>query len=116
MAKEDRASGRVVVNGASDAVSAVSASIPDAEVTCPECEGEGWVVGIGTDYQCCGGSEWECGGAGCYGPMPVQIQEQDCCPMCGGHGSVPAQGIEARRAETGTGSVHESPVGKTDAP
>jgi hypothetical protein len=27
-----------------------------------------------------------------------------------------AQGIEARRAETGTGSVHESPVGNADAP
>lgn len=27
-----------------------------------------------------------------------------------------AQAIEARRAETGTGSVHESAVGETDAP
>lgn len=27
-----------------------------------------------------------------------------------------AQGIAARRAETHSGSVHESPVGKADAP
>jgi hypothetical protein len=27
-----------------------------------------------------------------------------------------AQGIEAQRAETGTGSVHESPVAESDAP
>lgn len=29
---------------------------------------------------------------------------------------MPAQAIEARRAETGTGSVHESAVGSADAP
>jgi hypothetical protein len=29
---------------------------------------------------------------------------------------ITAQAIEARRAETGTGSVHESAVGETDAP
>jgi hypothetical protein len=27
-----------------------------------------------------------------------------------------AQGTEAQRAETGTGSVHDGPVGETDAP
>jgi hypothetical protein len=32
------------------------------------------------------------------------------------HPSLNTQAIEARRAETGTGSVHESAVGSADAP
>lgn len=37
------------------------------------------------------------------------------CPFCGASYSKPAQAIEARRAETHSGSVHESAV-RQDAP
>jgi hypothetical protein len=39
-----------------------------------------------------------------------------CLPCISRLGAVAAQAIEARRAETGTGSVHESAVGNADAP
>lgn len=51
---------------------------------CGVCTGDGWV--IGTETRCCGGSEYECGGRGCTGPEPEQVQEQ--CEACGGTGYV----------------------------
>ncbi|HCS16578.1 MAG TPA: hypothetical protein DIW45_01090 [Erythrobacter sp.] len=41
----------------------------------------------------------------------------DAARKAGGYSElIDAQAIEARRAETGTGSVHESAVGEADAP
>jgi DnaJ-class molecular chaperone len=57
---------------------------------CPECDGAGWVPGIET--RCCGRSDWECGGRGCTGPEPEQVQEQ--CEYCRGSGEIAASGEE----------------------
>jgi hypothetical protein len=51
---------------------------------CPECGGAGWTVG--TDTRCCGRSDYECGGRGCTGPEPEQVQEQ--CEYCQGSGFI----------------------------
>lgn len=56
---------------------------------CPDCAGDGWVLGVGTDTECCGGSEYECGGRGCTGPQEVQVQVQEPCERCRGTGEIP---------------------------
>jgi hypothetical protein len=58
------------------------------ERDCPECDGNGWVVG--SDIDCCGQSDWECGGRGCVGPEQIQVQEQ--CAQCGGGGIIEEAG------------------------
>lgn len=55
---------------------------------CPECEGQGWVLGSTIEPECCRQSEWECGASGCTGPTPVQVPVQEQCGTCGGHGLV----------------------------
>lgn len=55
---------------------------------CQECDAQGWVVGTQTQPECCGRCEFECGGAGCTGPVPVQVQTQELCPRCGGSGEI----------------------------
>jgi hypothetical protein len=62
-----------------------------AASTCPECAGDGWIVDV--DAECCGRSDWECGGRGCTGPEQVQVQVQ--CLYCGGSGEVPSAFILA---------------------
>lgn len=53
---------------------------------CPHCDGRGWYGE--TQPRCCGGSDWECGAAGCTGPDPEHVQVQ--CEACLGTGEVPA--------------------------
>lgn len=57
---------------------------------CPDCAGDGWVVGIGVELEdrCCGMSDWECGARGCIGPRQeqVQVQIQELCEACEGTG------------------------------
>jgi hypothetical protein len=49
--------------------------------TCSMCDGQGWTVGIGTDYgHACDGTEESCS-QNCPVPVPVQVQEQ--CEYCG---------------------------------
>jgi hypothetical protein len=59
---------------------------------CPECDGCGWVIGVGVELEdrCCGMSDWECGGRGCTGPRQeqVQVQVQELCERCHGAGEV----------------------------
>ena len=85
------------------------------EDDCHNCGGEGFVYGCSWDWQC---DTWD--GESCLCTRP--------CEWC--HPPKPdpelsailaraidaAQAIEARRAETETGSVHESAVGNADAP
>jgi hypothetical protein len=67
----------------------VSAHSGDGQAQdCPTCEGQGWVVGIDTDQQCCGRSDWECGGQGCVGPDQIQIQVQEPCGACFATGKI----------------------------
>lgn len=54
----------------------------EALADCPECGGYGWFEA----QQCCQRSEWECGAAGCTGPVSVQ----EACQYCDGTGSVSA--------------------------
>lgn len=51
-------------------------------IECRHCDGVGWIVDV--DTRCCGRSEYECGGRGCTGAEPEQIQLQ--CECCGGTG------------------------------
>ena len=48
------------------------------EIECPDCGGMGFTVI--TVPACCMGSDWECGGRGCTGP--IQDQEQEGCAAC----------------------------------
>lgn len=56
------------------------------EQRCPECDGMGWTIGV--EPRCCGRSDWECGGRGCTGPEPEQVQEP--CAACQGTGAIDA--------------------------
>jgi DnaJ-class molecular chaperone len=51
---------------------------------CPHCNGDGWIVEV--EPRCCQGSDYECGGRGCIGPLPEQVQAQ--CPGCDGTGKI----------------------------
>lgn len=53
---------------------------------CPECCGDGWVVSIVLEAECCHGSDWECGARGCTGPVPVEVHAQEQCEACEGSG------------------------------
>jgi hypothetical protein len=97
-------------------VSPLRDGIPSAR--CPDCCGDGWVVGIGVEMRegCCGGSDWECGGRGCTGPVAIQeqVQIQEQCEACWGTGN--AQGMEARSDKTGTGLAEGDSPTRRGAP
>ena len=56
------------------------------KMECYTCNGQGWVEGVETEAACCGGSEWECGAAGCTGPVEQAVQIQVGCDDCQGTG------------------------------
>ena len=56
---------------------------------CPDCDGQGWSVGIEHEDRCCGGSDWECGASGCTGPIQEQIPVQIPCERCSATGQSP---------------------------
>jgi RecJ-like exonuclease len=53
-----------------------------AEMECPECHGQGWISGTGSEHA--PGCDGECHDC----PVPVEIQIG--CEFCGGKGEVPA--------------------------
>ena len=57
---------------------------------CPECDGQGWVEGVSVEPECCGRLSPS---GGCWGDcaVPVQVQTQEHCPQCGGHGALQLQ-------------------------
>lgn len=58
----------------------------DTEIECMDCAGDGWVVGYNLEAGCCGGSQWECGGRGCTGAIPIEVQVRQECEACEGTG------------------------------
>lgn len=53
-------------------------------VDCTECDGEGWVLGVGVESgHGCDGTDEVCA-VTC--PIPVQVQTQEECEACGGAG------------------------------
>lgn len=56
------------------------------KMECLTCNGQGWVEDFYSEPTCCGGSEWECGAAGCTGPVEQTVQTQVGCDDCQGTG------------------------------
>lgn len=46
-------------------------------IECPNCGGQGWVIDVEIDMECCGWTEN--GGNCCNNPIPVQRQVQKLC-------------------------------------
>lgn len=54
---------------------------------CSNCQGDGWTLGIGVESgHGCDGTDEVCA-VTC--PVPVQVQIQEECDECGGHGTFP---------------------------
>ncbi len=58
----------------------------DKPMKCPDCDGEGFVIGETTGYgHACDGTQEDCD-KNCPIPVPEQTQEQ--CPTCNGTGEI----------------------------
>lgn len=75
------------------------------QFTCPDCNGQGWYPVPVSVTRCCGGSDWECGGRGCTGPVQDWEQEQEQCERCFATGDVRARDSDR------SGEAGETPLG-----
>lgn len=81
---EDIRRAKAAYDGSSTPTQALDASREGELQLCPGCGGDGHVGQI--QHGCCGLSQWECGGRGCTGPVPVNEQIQ--CRQCQGTGCI----------------------------